>query len=316
MQETKHICSFDQAKEIYDSAMNDLLFMAHKVFRENFDPNKIQMSALYNIKKGLCSEDCSYCSQSARFKSKLQAYPLLDVNSVIEQAKKVKAIGATRFCMAAAWRGPRKNDMAKLTEMVREVKKLGLETCLSAGLLDAEQAKELKESGLDFYNHNIDTSEDYYKEIITTRKFSDRLETIKNVSAANISVCTGGILGLGESKDDRIKMILTLANLNPQPKSVPINLLVKNSNTPLENAPDLPPLEIVRSIATSRVLMPKAYIRLSAGRTKMSDELQAMCFFAGANSIFYGDELLTTPNPEPKKDNALLNSLGLSAETA
>jgi biotin synthase len=305
---------FNRAKEIYDAPLNDLLFQAHTVFRKNFDPNKIQISALYNIKKGLCPEDCKYCSQSARFKTKLKVYPLVDVQSVIKAAKKIKTMGATRCCLAAAWRGPKASDMGKLVEMVREIKKLGLESCLSAGLLQEGQAKELKEAGLDFYNHNIDTSEEYYEKIITTRKFSDRLDTLKQVADAGIKTCSGVILGLGESKDDRISAILTLSSLRPQPESVPINLLVKNPGTPLEHTADLDPLELVRSIATARILIPKAYVRLSAGRTKMSNELQALCFFAGANSIFYGDELLTTPNPNPEKDTALLNSLGIAAE--
>jgi biotin synthase len=312
---TKKKFGFAEAKEIYTSPLNDLLFLAHKTFRKHFDPNKIQVSTLLNIKKGQCTENCSYCSQSSWFKTKIQTYPLMDVPSVIDYAKKAKASGATRFCMAAAWRGPRDADMERLGQMVQEVKKLGLETCLSAGLLNNSQAKDLKKAGLDFYNHNIDTSEEYYDKIITTRKFSDRIETLKHVSDAGISVCCGGILGMGEGPDDRINMILTLANLRPQPGSVPINLLVKNPNTPLENAKDLDHLEIVRTIALTRILIPKSYVRLSAGRTEMSNELQALCFFAGTNSIFYGDALLTTPNPEPTKDNHLMNSLGLSPET-
>jgi biotin synthase len=311
---TNKIWNFDQAKEIYTLPLNDLIFSAHKIFREHFDPNKLQISALLNIKKGRCSENCSYCAQSAHYKTKLPTCPLLDVNNVIASAKKAKSIGATRLCMAAAWRGPTATDMTKLVEMVKETKKLGLESCLSAGLLTEEQAKELKRSGLDFYNHNLDTSEEYYQKIITTRKFSDRLETIKNVSDAGISVCCGGIVGMGESQDDRIKMVVALANLDPQPRSVPINLLIKMPGTPLENVPDLDPLEVVRSVATTRIMLPESYVRLSAGRTEMSDELQALCFFAGANSVFYGDELLTAPNPEPKKDKNLLNKLGISTE--
>ena len=314
MQVIKETWNFDKAKEVYNAPFNDLLFLAHKVFRKNFDQNKVQLSTLLNIKQGRCSENCSYCSQSAHFKTKLPTFPLLDTKTVLNYAKKAKAIGTTRFCMAAAWRGPRSNDMPKLIQMIQEVKKLGLETCLSAGLLTKEQAKDLKKAGLDFYNHNIDTSEEYYQKIITTRKFSDRVETLKNIADAGINTCCGGIIGMGESPADRIKMIVFLSNLRPQIKSVPINLLVKIPGTPLEDTTDLDRLEIIRTIATTRILIPKTYIRLSAGRTKMSDELQALCLFAGANSIFYGEELLTTPNPNPQKDKNFLSKLGITAE--
>ncbi|NRA74249.1 MAG: biotin synthase BioB [Rickettsiales bacterium] len=307
---------FEEVNKIYNLPLNDLIFSSHKILRKNFNPNKVQVSILANIKKGKCYENCAYCSQSAHHKSNISTFPLLDTEKVLASAKKAKSLGATRFCMAAAWRAPKASDMKSLIEMVTEVKKLGLETCLSAGLLTAEQAKQLKKAGLDFYNHNIDTSEDYYPKIITTRKFSDRLKTVKNVADADISVCCGGIIGMGENQADRIKMIITLANMHPQPKSVPINLLVKIPGTPLEKTPDLDPLEIIRIIAITRILIPKSYIRLSAGRTKMTNELQALCFFAGANSIFYGDELLTTPNPTPTKDLSLLNNLGITAETA
>lgn len=308
--------SFEKVNKIYNLPLNDLIFLSHKIFRENFDPNKVQVSVLANIKKGKCYENCAYCSQSAHHKTNITTFPLLDTESVLNAAKKAQAIGATRFCMAAAWRGPKTSDMKHLIKMVQEVDKLGLETCLSAGLLTSEQAKELKKAGLKFYNHNIDTSEGYYPKIITTRKFSDRLKTIQNVADAGISVCSGGIIGMGESQADRVKMIMTLSNMRPQPKSVPINLLIKIPGTPLEKVPNLDHLEIVRTIAITRILIPKSYVRLSAGRTKMSKELQTLCFFAGVNSIFYGDELLTTPNPTPKKDLALLNDLGITTEAA
>jgi len=308
--------TFKEAAEIYNLSFNDLVFYAHTIFRKHFDPNKIQIAALLNIKQGACPENCSYCAQSSHFKTKLPSAPLMDIDSVIASAKRAKSLGASRLCMAAAWRGPNEQDIKSLSSMIQEVKKIGLETCISAGLLTEAQAKELKDAGLDFYNHNIDTSEDYYQQIITTRKFSDRIKTIKAVSQAGIAVCCGGIVGMGESKEDRIKMIITLANLKPQPKSVPINLLMKIPCTPLANIPDLDPLELVRTVATTKILLPKSYLRLAAGRANMTDELQALCFFAGANSIFYGEKLLSTPNPDPSKDEKLLKKLDLMKTNA
>lgn len=303
------------AAEIYHQPLMDLLFEAQTVHRAQFDPNRVQCSMLVSIKTGGCPEDCSYCSQSARNGSELSASKLMEVERVLAEARQAKAAGATRYCMGAAWRSPKERDMPAVEAMIRGVKALGLETCMTLGMLSGDQAVRLRGAGLDYYNHNIDTSERFYPEIITTRSFRDRLDTLEAVRAAGISVCSGGILGLGETAADRISMLETLANLPEPPQSVPVNMLMPMEGTPLAAAPRLDPIELVRTIATARILMPRSYVRLSAGRSEMSDELQAMCFFAGANSIFVGERLLTAGNPGEDRDAALFAKLGLAAET-
>ncbi|RLL64971.1 biotin synthase BioB [Paenirhodobacter hankyongi] len=303
------------AAEIYHQPLMDLLFEAQTVHRAQFDPNRVQCSMLVSIKTGGCPEDCSYCSQSARNGSELSASKLMEVERVLAEARRAKAAGATRYCMGAAWRSPKERDMPAVEAMIRGVKALGLETCMTLGMLSGDQAVRLRGAGLDYYNHNIDTSERFYPEIITTRSFRDRLDTLEAVRAAGISVCSGGILGLGETAADRISMLETLANLPEPPQSVPVNMLMPMEGTPLAAAPRLDPIELVRTIATARILMPRSYVRLSAGRSEMSDELQAMCFFAGANSIFVGDRLLTAGNPGEDRDAMLFAKLGLAAET-
>lgn len=292
--------------------MNDLLFYAHKVYRDNFDPNQIQISSLLSVKTGGCSEDCKYCSQSARYDSGLAREKLMDVKEVLTKAKAVKAQGHSRFCMGAAWRSPKPQHMAQLVQMVSKVKDLGLETCMTLGMLDAAQAEQLKTAGLDYYNHNLDTSERYYSEVITTRSYQDRLDTLSHVREAGIKTCCGGIIGMGESRADRVGLLTTLANLPAQPDSVPINRLVPISGTPYEKNQILDEIEFIKTVAVARILMPKSYVRLSAGRETMSDSMQALCFFAGANSMFAGEQLLTTPNVADKKDENLLGRLGLN----
>ena len=289
----------------------ELIYKAQSIHRENFNPNAVQISTLLSIKTGSCPENCSYCPQSAHYQTGLKKEPLMEIDKVIKMAKLAKASGSTRFCMGAAWREPRDKDLEIVSKMVMEVKKLGLETCVTLGMLKEHQALKLKEVGLDFYNHNIDTSEEYYDKIITTRSFEDRLNTLENVRNAGIKVCCGGILGMGETNEDRVKMLTMLANLDEPPESVPINKLIKIPGTPLENAADIDPFDFIRVIALARIMMPKSYLRLSAGREQMSDELQALCFLAGANSIFYGETLLTAANPEPVHDIQLFNRLGL-----
>lgn len=305
--------SISDASKLYYLPFNDLLFRAHTVHREHFDPNKIQMSRLLSIKTGGCPEDCGYCSQSARYEKTLKATKLMAVENVITNAQEAKERGATRYCMGAAWRSPKDRDMDALVEMVKGVKSLGMETCMTLGMLSQEQANILANAGLDYYNHNIDTSEAYYNDIISTRTFADRLDTLENVRQSGIKVCCGGILGMGETVEDRISMLVTLANLPEPPESVPINMLIPMPGTKLENAAPIDPLEFVRIIALARIVMPTSWIRLSAGRTSMSDEMQALCFFAGANSIFTGDRLLTADNPEESQDEALFRRLGLRA---
>ncbi|QEN90942.1 biotin synthase BioB [Labrys sp. KNU-23] len=302
-----------EARAIYDLPFNDLLFRAQSVHRRHFDPNRIQLSKLLSIKTGGCPEDCGYCSQSAHHDSGLKASKLLEVQRVIEEARQAKAGGATRYCMGAAWRSPKQRDMAMLVAMVEGVKSLGMETCMTLGMLSPQQADTLAEAGLDYYNHNIDTSERYYPEVITTRSFAERLDTLANVREAGIKVCSGGILGLGEAVDDRIDMLVTLANLPEAPESVPINMLIPVPGTKLADAPPVDPIEFIRIIALARILMPTSHVRLTAGRTAMSDEMQALCFFAGANSIFVGDTLLTAANPGDDKDSSLMRRLGLTA---
>ncbi len=301
----------EEAEKIYNLPFNDLLFRAHSVHRANFDPNAVQMSRLLSIKTGGCAEDCGYCSQSAHAPTGLKASKLMEVERVIEEARKAKAGGATRYCMGAAWRSPKDRDMEAVLAMVRGVRSLGMETCMTLGMLTLAQSAALAEAGLDYYNHNVDTSERFYGEIITTRTFADRLETLANVRDAGMKVCAGGILGLGETTEDRIAMLLTLANLPVPPESVPINMLIPIPGSKLADAPAVDPIDFIRTIALARILMPRSHVRLSAGRTDMSDEMQALCFFAGANSIFVGETLLTADNPGEDKDAALFGRLGL-----
>ena len=307
----KKIWSLKEAENLFKQPFISLLYEAQTIHKNNFDQNTLQISTLLSIKTGSCPEDCSYCPQSAHYNTNLEKQPLMQIEEVIKAAKRTKEAGSTRFCMGAAWRGPRDEDLKLVCDMVREVKKLGLETCVTLGLLKEHQALMLKEAGLDFYNHNIDTSEEFYKKVITTRNFQDRIQTLEYIRKANIKLCCGGIFGMGETNADRIKMLILLANLEKQPESVPINKLIKIPGTPLENAKEVDSLDFVRTIALARILMPKSYIRLSAGRENMSDEIQVLCFFAGANSIFYGEKLLTAQNPVPQKDNDLLKKLGL-----
>ena len=305
-----------EARAIIDQPFMDLLFQAQTVHRQHFDPNRIQLSRLLSIKTGGCPEDCGYCSQSARHGSELTASKLLEVQRVIAEAKKAKAAGATRYCMGAAWRSPKERDMAQVVAMVEGVKALGMETCMTLGLLDAGQARRLKDAGLDYYNHNVDTSESHYANVVTTRTYADRLETLAVVRDSGIKVCSGGILGLGEGQGDRVEMLVTLANLPEPPDSVPINLLIAIPGTPMENAAPVDPIDFVRAVALARIMMPESHVRLSAGRTEMSDEMQALCFFAGANSIFMGDTLLTAANPGDDHDMRLLAKLGMQPMVA
>ncbi|MFZ1110399.1 MAG: biotin synthase BioB [Rhodomicrobium sp.] len=310
--DVRHDWTRAEAQAIYELPFNELLFQAQTVHRRAFDPNQVQLSRLLSIKTGGCPEDCAYCTQSAHYSTGLSASKLMEVERVIDEAKKAKAAGATRYCMGAAWRGPKERDLDVVCAMVRGVKALGMETCMTLGMLKPQDAERLKFAGLDYYNHNVDTSERYYKEVVTTRAFADRLETLDNVRAAGIKVCCGGILGLGEEPADRVDMLVTLANLPQHPESVPINLLIPMEGTPLEGAAPVDPIAFVRTVALARIMMPRSMVRLSAGRSEMSDELQALCFFAGANSIFMGETLLTAGNPAEDKDAALFAKLGLS----
>ena len=303
--------SREDAQAIYDLPFNDLIFRAQTIHRQNFDPNRVQLSRLLSIKTGGCPEDCGYCSQSSRHESGLKASKLMEVQRVLAEAKKAKDAGATRYCMGAAWRSPKERDMDAVVAMVEGVKELGMETCMTLGMLDLGQAQRLKQAGLDYYNHNIDTSERYYSEVISTRTFADRLDTLANVRDSGIKVCCGGIVGMGEEKADRVDMLVTLANLPEHPDSVPINMLIPIEGTPLGEAEPIEPIEFVRTIALARIMMPKSHVRLSAGRTATSDEMQALCFFAGANSIFVGDTLLTAENPGEDKDSMLFRRLGI-----
>ncbi len=307
----RHDWSLDEIQSLFSLSFNDLLFKAQSLHRQHFDPNQVQISSLLSIKTGSCSEDCGYCPQSARYDSDLKPEALMPINEVLDAAKKAQAEGASRFCMGAAWRQPKDKDVARVVEMVQGVKALGMETCVTLGMLTDAQTKTLKAGGLDYYNHNLDTSEDYYSEVISTRSYQDRLDTLKRVRDAGINVCCGGIVGMGESAQDRAKLLQELANLPNHPESVPINMLVKVEGTPLSDLDDLDPLVFIRTLAVARILMPKSRVRLSAGRKEMSDEMQALCFFAGANSIFYGDKLLTTDNPMTNHDQVLFDRLGL-----
>ena len=301
-----------QVEALYQLPLMDLLFRAQTVHRENFDPNEVQRSALISIKTGGCPEDCNYCSQSARYKS-TEREALMQVQEVVDAAKEAKEKGATRFCMGAAWRGPKEKELEVVSQMIREVKALGMETCVTLGMLKDGQADKLKEAGLDYYNHNLDTDAEFYDQVITTHTHADRVDTIAQVRQAGIKVCSGGILGLGETRRNRAAMVAQLANLNPPPESVPINNLVAIPGTPLAEKEKIDNFEFLRTIAAARITMPKSFVRLSAGREAMSDEMQAMCFFAGANSIFYCDKLLTTNNAGTSRDLDLFDTLGLRA---
>jgi biotin synthase len=307
----RHDWSREEVRLLFALPFNELLYRAQTVHRRHFDPSAVQVSTLLSIKTGGCPEDCGYCPQSVHYDTGLEPEALLDVEEVVTAARRARETGATRFCMGAAWRNPRGRNFERVLEMVRRVRAEGLETCVTLGMLDEEQTRALKQAGLDYYNHNLDTSPEFYGEIITTRSYQDRLDTLGHVRDAGISVCCGGIVGLGESRDDRVSLLCELANLPEHPGSVPINQLVKVAGTPLENEPGIEPLEFVRTIAVARLMMPTSWVRLSAGRSAMSDELQSLCFFAGANSIFYGEKLLTTGNPDTARDDALFEKLGL-----
>ena len=307
----RHDWSRDEVVALFERPFSDLLFSAQQLHRAHHAPDTIQVSALLSIKTGACPEDCGYCPQSAHHDTALERERLMAVDEVIAAARRAREAGATRFCMGAAWRSPHDRDIELVSGMVREVKALGLETCLTLGMLSDAQAGALRDAGLDYYNHNLDTSPEYYPEVITTRDYADRLQTLEAVRAAGLSVCCGGIVGMGESRSDRAGLLQELANLPRHPESVPINHLVKVPGTPLADAPDLDPFELARTVAVARILMPASVVRLSAGREQMSDELQALCFLAGANSVFHGERLLTTPNAAPDRDAALFARLGL-----
>ena len=312
----RHDWSLGQVQALFALPFLDLLLRAQAVHRAHHEPNTVQMSTLLSIKTGACPEDCAYCPQSVRYDTGVEAQPLMQVDEVRAAAARAKAAGATRFCMGAAYRAPKARELAVIAEMVRAVRALGLETCATLGMLRPEQAATLKAAGLDYYNHNLDTSSEFYGQIIKTRTYQERLDTLSAVRAAGIKVCCGGIVGLGESEQDRAQLLRTLANLPEHPESVPINQLVKVPGTPLAQGPPVDPFDFVRTIAVARLLMPRAHVRLSAGRETMSDELQALCFLAGANSIFYGEKLLTTGNPDVERDQQLFARLGLAAEAA
>jgi biotin synthase len=297
---------------LFDLPFPELLFRAQSIHRQHFDPAEVQISTLLSIKTGGCPEDCAYCPQSARYETGVHAEKLMALDAVLAEARAAKSAGASRFCMGAAWRSPKDRDLEQVCAMVEAVKGLGLETCATLGMLSAAQAQKLKRSGLDYYNHNLDTSPEFYGEIITTRIYQDRLETLEHVRDAGIHVCCGGIVGMGETRADRIGMIAALASLPVHPESVPINMLVRVAGTPLADQPPLDPFEFVRTVAVARITMPRSVVRLSAGREDMSEQTQALCFLAGANSIFYGPKLLTTANPERDRDRALMDKLGLS----
>ena len=303
----------DQVEALFELPFNDLMFKAHGVHRANFDPNAVQLSTLLSIKTGGCPEDCGYCPQAARYHTDVANEDMLAIGEVVAAARAARENGATRFCMGAAWRGPKQRDLERVLGMVKAVRELGMETCATLGMLKEGQAEQLKDAGLDYYNHNLDTAPEFYGDIISTRTQDDRHDTLDKVRAAGINVCCGGIVGMGESRRTRAALIVEIANLDPDPESVPINNLVQVEGTPLHGTAALDPLEFVRTIACARITMPKAMVRLSAGRQEMSDGIQALCFFAGANSIFYGDKLLTTGNPEAQRDRALMERLGLHA---
>lgn len=310
----RHDWTLHEVQTLLNLPFADLVFHAQRVHRSHFKPNEVQVSTLLSIKTGACPEDCAYCPQSVRYDTGLEREELMAVDAVLENARAAKAKGATRFCMGAAYRSPKDKQLKVVAEMIRGVRALGMETCATLGMLTPQQAHELKDAGLDYYNHNLDSSEEFYEKIITTRTFQDRLDTLDAVRSAGINVCCGGILGMGEDESDRAKLLLTLANMPQHPESVPINQLVQVSGTPLKGVAPLDPFDFVRTIAVARLLMPKSHVRLSAGRTEMNDQMQALCFLAGANSIFYGEKLLTTDNPESDRDQALFKRLGITPE--
>jgi len=311
----RHNWQLNEVKALFDLPFNDLMFKAQTAHRQHFNANEVQVSTLLSIKTGACPEDCKYCSQSARYKTDIEKERLMEVQKVLEAAERAKAQGSTRFCMGAAWRNPKERDMPYVLDMVKGVKAMGMETCMTLGMLSSEQASELQAAGLDYYNHNLDTSPEHYNSIITTRSYQDRLDTLDNVRSAGMKVCSGGIVGLGEQAKDRASLLVQLANLSPQPESVPINMLVKVEGTPLADVDDLDHFDFIRCIAVARIMMPKSHVRLSAGRSEMNEQMQSLCFLAGANSIFYGCKLLTTENPETNQDMLLFEKLGINTET-
>ncbi len=308
--------TLNEVQALFAEAFSNLLYRAHGLHRCWFDPTEVQISTLLSIKTGACPEDCAYCPQSIRYNTGLEDEPLMHIDEVVKHARAAREKGATRFCMGAAYRSPKNKQLEQIAAMIAAVRDLGMETCATLGMLSIEQAERLKQAGLDYYNHNLDSSESYYRKIITTRRFQDRLDTLKAVRDAGLRVCCGGIIGMGETAHDRSELLHTLATMPEHPGSVPINQLVQIEGTPLHGTEPLDPLEFVRTIAVARILMPRSHVRLSAGRTEMSDEMQALCFFAGANSIFYGDKLLTTDNPDVTRDQALLARLGMRPEAA
>jgi biotin synthase len=314
--EVRSSWTLEEVRALHRLPFADLMHRAQTVHRRHFDPNEVQVSTLLSVKTGACPEDCAYCPQSIRYDTGLEREALMEPEAVVERARAARDAGATRFCMGAAWRSPKDRDLEKVAAMVEGVASLGLETCATLGMLTPAQAKRLKDAGLDYYNHNLDTSEAFYGEVITTRTYQDRLDTLAAVRAAGINVCCGGILGMGEQPEDRVAFLHTLATLDPHPESVPVNNLVQVAGTPLAGTATLDPLEFVRIIALARILMPRSHVRLSAGRSAMSDEMQALCFLAGANSIFYGEKLLTTGNPDTASDHALFERLGIRPEPA
>lgn len=313
-QAIRHDWTLDEIQTLFKKPFNDLLFQAQTVHRQHFNPNEVQVSTLLSIKTGACPEDCKYCPQSARYDTGLEKEKLMEVEAVLEKAKIAKSNGSTRFCMGAAWRNPKDRDIPYIVKMIEGVRELNMETCMTLGMLSREQATALKQAGLDYYNHNLDTSKEFYGEIITTRTYQDRLDTLENVRSSGMKVCSGGIVGMGEKSNDRAGLLMSLANLTEHPDSVPINMLVRVEGTPMADQSDFDYFEFIRTIAIARIIMPKSHVRLSAGRTEMNEQMQAMCFFAGANSIFYGEKLLTTNNPEANKDMALFAKLGIEPE--
>jgi biotin synthase len=309
----RHDWTREELRALFALPLSELIFRAQSIHRVHFDPGEVQISTLLSIKTGGCPEDCAYCPQSAQYETGVRAQKLMPLDTVLREARAAQAAGASRFCMGAAWRSPKERELDAVCTMVAGVKELGLETCATLGMLTPEQARKLKAAGLDYYNHNIDSSPEFYGEIISTRTYRDRIETLEHVRAAGIHVCCGGIVGMGETREDRVGMIAALANLPVHPESVPINMLVRVAGTPLADVPPLDPIEFVRTIAVARITMPQSMVRLSAGREAMSEETQALCFLAGANSIFYGPKLLTTPNPEQSRDHALMDRLGLKS---